>query len=153
MLGGSALVRRDGSPKVGRPVEFDTPAAKRRKVTQEKAHVRLQEKLTLGACVRNEKHCPHDHSQFSPELVLKLRIYFYRLSKVDQRQFLGPGHRCDNNRERISAGGDLSNARLLINYRLENPALLEKRLTAALIDDTKVLTAPAVSECVPVCQQ
>ena len=83
---------------------------------------------------------------YPPSLILKLRIYFWSLSKVDQRKFLGPGVRCDLNHERMNREDDLSGARILVNTRLERPEVLEARLDAAIVNGS-VLPVPARSEC------
>lgn len=98
--------------------------------------------------------CGHgEHELWSPDLIVKLRMYFWRLPTVDQRQFLAPGVRCDLDRERLHKGGSLSNVKLHVNHRLERPEILEKRLTAALLDPSSRLPVPAVSECFGVCQK
>ena len=73
-------------------------------------------------------------------------MYFWTLSKVDQRKFLSPGVRCDVDQERMNKGGNLSNVRILINYRLEKPDVLEERLNTAIMSKSK-LPVPAITEC------
>ena len=38
--------------------------------------------------------CKHDHSDYPPALIQKLRMYFHNLPKLDQRYFVAPGVRC-----------------------------------------------------------
>ena len=98
--------------------------------------------------ISGPKGCTKDgHNDiYSPSLILKLRIYFWSLTKVDQRKFLDPGVRCDLNHERMNMEDNLSNAHILVNTRLERPEVLEPRIDAAIVSGS-VLPVPAVSEC------
>jgi hypothetical protein len=92
----------------------------------------------------------HDHTMYSAAMIQKLRMYFSKLTKVDQRVFVSPGVRCTLDEERIAQGGDLSNVKLHCDWRLESPAILEERLNTALATDT-MMPRPTNSQCTPVC--
>jgi hypothetical protein len=94
--------------------------------------------------------CAHDHTEYSAELIQKLRLYFLRLSKVDQRVFVSPGVRSTFDGDRIAKGGDLSNVKIHGTFRLESPAILEERLTQACLD-SRPLPVPLHSDCNAVC--
>ena len=130
--------------KRGRPFATDTPAFFKRQAIAAKSFLRKSELLSISG----PKGCTKDghNDVYAPSLISKLRIYFWSMSKVDQRKFLGPGVRCDLNHERMNMGGNLSNARILVNTRLERPEVLEPRLDAAIVNGS-VLPVPAVSEC------
>ena len=137
-------VENPSGKKRGRPVATDTPAFFKRQATVAKSILRKRKML----CLSGPKGCTkNDHNDvYPPPLILKLRIYFWSLSKVDQRKFLGPGVHCDSNHERLNKGGNLSNARILVNYRLEKPEVLESRLDTAIMTRS-VLPVPSLSEC------
>lgn len=130
--------------KRGRPVATDTPVFFKRQATVAKSLLRKSKLL----CLFGPKGCTKiEHNDvYAPSLILKLRIYFWSLSKVDQRKFLGPGVHCDMDHERMNKGGNLSNARILVNYRLERPEVLESRLDVATVTGS-VLPVPSRSEC------
>ena len=107
----------------------------------------MQERLSWEAVNRFlQKYEDDEHLEYSPALILKLRAYFWRLTKVDQREFLGAGVRCDLDREVLSrcAGQNLTNKKLCINHRLERPDILRQRLDKALLDPEYLLPTPAV---------
>ena len=60
----------------------------------------MQERLSVEGVNRFlQKYEDDEHEVYGPALILKLRVYFWRLSKIDQREFLGAGVRCDLDRE------------------------------------------------------
>ena len=128
--------------KRGRPRAVDTPAAIARSITTDKKNKKLNRLLSIEACSDPR----YDDGLYSPSLILKLRMYFWALSTVDQRSFLSPGVRCTLDLERLNKGGDLGSVPLHINYRLERPELLEARLANTLTDRLH-LPVPALSEC------
>ena len=77
-------------------------------------------------------------------------MYFNGLPKVDQRVFVSPGVRCTLDDERVEEGGDMSNVKLHVDWRLESPDVLEERLTIALSTNTR-LPHPMRRDCEVAC--
>ena len=126
------------------------PSAKtlQRNATQAAAHARKAARLfSVASCTR-----PGYNDMYTPDVILTLRFCFARLSTVDQRRFLSPGVRCDLNKSRVNTGGNLSNVKLHVNYRLEKPAGLMAALAIAACNNT-ILPEPAVDACAGCSQQ
>ena len=81
---------------------------------------------------------------------MKLRLHFNSLTKIDQRVFVSPGVRCTLDEDRVAEGGDLSNVRLNVNWRLESPDVLEQRLNTALTTGLP-MPRPARKDCTTTC--
>ena len=147
-------VAKPHAKKRGRPGAVDSAFALRWHAAGEMRRTKMQRRLSTNGLNAQLRKCGHsEHEIWSPNDIVKLRLYFWRLPKADQRHFLSAGVRCDLDRERIAKGGDLSNLKLYTNFRLERPSILEERLTMALMDPTYRLPDPCVSECRGVCQE
>jgi hypothetical protein len=116
---------------------------------------KVQKSLDLDEIAKDITKCGHhaESSAYPPYLIMQLRMYYQRLGKADQRQFLSPGVRCDLDQDRINRGGNLSCVKLHKNYRLEQPLILADRLTLALLCPKYRLPVPAPAECHQVCQK
>jgi hypothetical protein len=123
--------------------------------THTHTRTRTHSQLTLANCEYHGR-CTHDHSDYPPALIMKLRLYISKLSKADTRLFCAPGVRCSLDNEllgrALAAGTGLSNRRLHVGWRLEKPDILEARLNDALTADGGRVQAPLESECQESCQ-
>ena len=112
--------------------------------------------LSTAKCTYHER-CGHDHSDYSPALIMKLRLYISKLPKADARLFVAPGERCTLNEDLLATTladthKSLSNKKLHVDWRLEKPDILEARLNAALLADKGRLQHPVRSDCQESCQ-
>ena len=105
--------------------------------------------MQLINCTPSEENikCDHDHNNYDPHLIQKLRIYFSRLTDVDQRDFV-----CSLDKARLAEGGDMSGVKLHFDFCLESPAILEEKLTKSACTGSPMPT-PARSDCEGVCQK
>ena len=133
--------------------ELQTPAAIKRRAHAERRNAKLNYQQTVAGCrpPTRIRTCGH-MCTYSPALIAKLRMYYCKLPKVDQRSFLAPGVRCTLDKKRLNESASLSNVKLHVNFRLEKPDILMGRLSVALRDGTRLPT-PALSETLPMCQK
>ena len=124
----------------------------KRQAAKEKADLNRREKFTLPMCTATEwrGHQASD-PHYDPALVVRLRLYFFGLPRLDQRQFLAPGFRCCLDSEKGESGGNMAYKKLHTNYRLEVPDILGEKLTAAQL--TGIFPSPALSDMQPVRQK
>ena len=148
-------LHNDDKPIPGRPRESNTVASRRRaQMLERKAEIRGK-KISLADCVwPAHKQCKHDCAMpYPPHLIKILRMYFYSKKVPDQRNFIHPmGGRCDLNQRRLNDGGNLAGAHLYENFRLEKPAILERRFSEALTSQSDPVV-PVPEDCNDVCQK